>query len=150
MVDVLGYAASIAVLVTFLMQSMLTLRSVAILSNILFLLYGYYAHIPPVIFLHATLLPINVARLIGLRERANPRKCDAGRQLGAIIGSRFGFRAKMPLEERKLVVVAEPEQQLPALASSPAIPENSHRLVGDAAGFQRAGMRICLHPTRPE
>jgi len=63
MVDVLGYAASIAVLATFLMQTMLPLRFVAILSNILFLLYGYYAHIPPVLFLHATLLPINVVRL---------------------------------------------------------------------------------------
>jgi CRP/FNR family cyclic AMP-dependent transcriptional regulator len=70
MLDVLGYAASIAVLTTFLMPTMLPLRFVAILSNILFLLYGYSAHIPPVLFLHATLLPINVVRL-----RA-PGDCD--------------------------------------------------------------------------
>lgn len=67
MIDVLGYAASIAVLATFLMPTMLPLRLVAILSNILFMLYGYSAHIPPVLFLHATLLPINVMRLMKLR-----------------------------------------------------------------------------------
>src|ERR1700689_622685 len=89
MVDVLGYAASIAVLATFLMQTMLPLRFVAILSNILFLLYGYFAHIPPVLFLHATLLPINVVRLMALQEHAFPQ------WFGAIIGSRFGVRVKI-------------------------------------------------------
>jgi hypothetical protein len=69
MTNVLGYAASIAVLATFLMPTMLPLRFVAILSNILFLLYGYSANIPPVLFLHATLLPINVVRLMALWER---------------------------------------------------------------------------------
>jgi hypothetical protein len=95
MLDVLGYAASIAVLTTFLMPTMLPLRFVAILSNILFLLYGYSAHILPVIFLHATLLPINVARLWTLGERAYPRQCGAVRQFRAIIGSRFGSGAKI-------------------------------------------------------
>jgi hypothetical protein len=63
MSDVLGYAASSAVLVSFLMRSMVPLRMVAILSNILFLSYGYFAHIHPVFILHAALLPINLARL---------------------------------------------------------------------------------------
>jgi hypothetical protein len=63
MSDVLGYAASSAVLVSCLMRSMIPLRLVAILSNILFLSYGYAADIHPVFLLHAALLPINVARL---------------------------------------------------------------------------------------
>jgi hypothetical protein len=91
MIDVLGYAASIAVLATFLMQTMLPLRYVAILSNILFLLYGYFAHIPPVLFLHATLLPINVARLMALRERTDHRQWAAFRWFATTIGSRCGL-----------------------------------------------------------
>jgi hypothetical protein len=69
MTDALGYAASVAVLATFLMRTMLPLRVVAIASNVLFLAYGYFAHIPPVLFLHAALLPINVLRLRALRGR---------------------------------------------------------------------------------
>jgi hypothetical protein len=63
MSEVLGYAASSAVLASFLMRTMVPLRLVAILGNILFLSYGYVAHIHPVLLLHAALLPINVARL---------------------------------------------------------------------------------------
>ena len=91
MTDLLGYAASIAVLATFLMPTMLPLRFVAILSNILFLLYGYFAHIPPVLFLHATLLPINVVRLMALRKLAHPPLSSANRRFASTIGSRIGF-----------------------------------------------------------
>ncbi len=91
MIDALGYAASIAVLATFLMPTMLPLRVVAILSNILFLLYGYFAHIPPVLFLHATLLPINVARLIALQESVDPRQDRAVSRFATAIASRCGF-----------------------------------------------------------
>jgi hypothetical protein len=45
MTDWLGYAASLAVLATFLMRTMRLLRVVAILSNILFVAYGYIDHI---------------------------------------------------------------------------------------------------------
>jgi hypothetical protein len=63
MADLLGYAASCAVLATFLMRTMLPLRLVAILSNVLFVAYGYVEHISPVLFLHLALLPINFWRL---------------------------------------------------------------------------------------
>lgn len=63
MTDVVGYAAASAVLATFLMRSMVPLRLVAILSNILFLSFGYLAQIHPVLVLHAALLPINIVRL---------------------------------------------------------------------------------------
>ena len=79
MIDVLGYAASSAVLASFLMRSMGPLRLVAILGNILFLSYGYLADIHPVFVLHAALLPINVARLAAHRNgdvsaRLGPRR----------------------------------------------------------------------------
>jgi hypothetical protein len=66
MTDAVGYAASIAVLATFTVRNMLPLRMLAILSNVLFILYGYEAHIHPVLLLHLALLPINLVRLAGL------------------------------------------------------------------------------------
>jgi hypothetical protein len=66
MVNLLGYVASAAVLATFLMRRMVTLRLVAILSNVLFFLFGYIQHIYPVFFLHVALLPINTWRLIAV------------------------------------------------------------------------------------
>jgi hypothetical protein len=62
--DILGYAASCAVLATFLMRTMVPLRLIAILSNVLFLVFGYAQHIYPVFFLHVALLPINAWRLV--------------------------------------------------------------------------------------
>ena len=57
-----------AVLATFLMRTMVPLRLVAILSNILFVAIAYLQNIHPVLFLHLTLLPINVWRLLALRQ----------------------------------------------------------------------------------
>jgi hypothetical protein len=68
MADILGYAASCAVLASFLMRTMIPLRVVAIVSNILFLAFGYIQSIHPVLFLHLALLPINVWRLLALRQ----------------------------------------------------------------------------------
>lgn len=68
MANVLGYAASCAVLATFLMRTMVPLRLVAILSNVLFLTFGYLQHIYPVFFLHVALLPINVWRLFATSD----------------------------------------------------------------------------------
>jgi CRP/FNR family transcriptional regulator, cyclic AMP receptor protein len=63
-IDLLGYAASASVLVTFCMSTMVPLRIVAICSNVLFATFGAMAHIYPVLVLHAVLLPVNVTRLI--------------------------------------------------------------------------------------
>lgn len=68
MSNLLGYAASCAVLATFLMRTMTPLRLVAILSNVLFLAYGYLEHIYPVMFLHLALLPVNFWRLFALQN----------------------------------------------------------------------------------
>jgi len=66
--DLLGYAASCAVLASFLMRTMVPLRLAAILSNVLFLVFGYIQHIYPVLFLHMALLPINTWRLLGVQS----------------------------------------------------------------------------------
>jgi hypothetical protein len=62
------------VLSTFLMRTMMPLRLVAILSNVLFLAYGYIEHIYPVFFLHVALLPINSWRLFSLQDGAEARQ----------------------------------------------------------------------------
>jgi len=80
MINLLGYAASCAVLTTFLMRTMVPLRLIAILSNILFLAFGYAQHIYPVFFLHLALLPINSWRLFMERQGIAPQS-PIGRDL---------------------------------------------------------------------
>ena len=46
-VDILGYAASAAVLATFCMSTMIPLRILALGSNVLFMAYGYVDHFIP-------------------------------------------------------------------------------------------------------
>ena len=62
--DILGYAASASVLITFCMSTMVPLRIVAIVSNVLFATFGGLAHIYPVLVLHVVLLPVNIMRLM--------------------------------------------------------------------------------------
>ena len=63
-VDFLGYAASAAVLATFCMSTMIPLRVLALVSNVLFVSYGYLDHLYPVLILHALLFPVNALRLV--------------------------------------------------------------------------------------
>ena len=58
-----GYLASLLVLATFCMRDMVSLRVVAIASNIAFISYGALAEISPVLLLHVVLLPVNMLRL---------------------------------------------------------------------------------------
>ena len=59
----IGYLASLLVLATFSMRDMVSLRVVAIASNIAFIAYGALAEISPVLLLHVVLLPVNMLRL---------------------------------------------------------------------------------------
>lgn len=65
-IDLLGYAASASVLLTFCMSTMVPLRIIGICSNVLFASFGALAHIYPVFILHVILLPVNAARLVQL------------------------------------------------------------------------------------
>ena len=68
----IGYLASLLVFATFCMRTMMPLRTVAIGSNICFMVYGFLGHIYPVFFLHLLLLPMNGWRtfeLVRLRRR---------------------------------------------------------------------------------
>lgn len=63
-IEILGYAASGAVFATFWMQTLIALRAVAIVGNILFLSYGVYSDLGNIVLLHTALLPLNVIRLV--------------------------------------------------------------------------------------
>ena len=58
-----GYLAASLVFATFCTKRMVTLRALAIPSNIAFIGYGYLGELWPILILHAALLPLNVYRL---------------------------------------------------------------------------------------
>jgi CRP/FNR family cyclic AMP-dependent transcriptional regulator len=91
-VDIVGYSAALAVLAAFCMSSIVPLRIVAILSNVLFALYGLSAHLYPVFLLHSILLPINVFKLTHVELL--PRN---GR---GMVGNRFWSRPPFQKESR--------------------------------------------------
>ena len=72
-IDLLGCAAAFTVLASFCMTNIVSLRSVAVASNLLFILYGLLGHIYPVFFLHITLLPINIVKLLRIYIRSTQR-----------------------------------------------------------------------------
>ncbi len=66
-IDGLGFCASVAVLASFCMTTIVALRVFALASNVLFCVYGLLAHIYPVFLLHVILMPINLLKLWRLR-----------------------------------------------------------------------------------
>ena len=66
-VDMVGYAAALAVLGSFCMTTLVPLRILAVVSNLLFGAYGMMAHLYPVFVLHSILLPINLFKLARLQ-----------------------------------------------------------------------------------
>jgi CRP-like cAMP-binding protein len=69
-VDVTGYVASVLVFCTFYMKTMIPLRVVGILSNVVFMAYGAGGRLYPVLILHAILLPLNCVRVIKMQTLA--------------------------------------------------------------------------------
>ena len=61
--DAVGFAAAGLVLATFCMKQLVPLRALAIMSNVTFILYGYWGRLEPILVLHVTLLPVNLIRL---------------------------------------------------------------------------------------
>jgi CRP/FNR family cyclic AMP-dependent transcriptional regulator len=61
--ELVGYAAAACVFVTFYMKTMVPLRVAGIISNVLFIAYGYDLLAYPVLILHLVLLPLNIIRL---------------------------------------------------------------------------------------
>jgi len=77
-VEFLGYAASVAVLATFCMSTMVPLRIAALVSNVLFAIYGYMDNLHPVLILHVILFPVNALRLWQARKLVHDVRNAAG------------------------------------------------------------------------
>ena len=78
-IQLLGYVASLLVLLTFCMPTMLPLWCVAMGSNVAFFTYGYLAGLAPICVLHSVLLPINLLRLYQMHHRlASARRAATG------------------------------------------------------------------------
>lgn len=67
-IDLIGYVASSLVFATFYVKNILTLRLIAIGSNVAFILYAFECHLHPVFILHSLLLPLNLYRIIELKK----------------------------------------------------------------------------------
>ena len=103
-VDLLGYAASAAVLATFCMSTMIALRIVAIISNVLFVAYGIVDHVYPVFILHAILFPVNALRVVQLQRVAQSTVQNAldGRAPIFLTGNRTIREAALVLSEQNI------------------------------------------------
>lgn len=72
-IDLVGYVAAGLVLAAFCMQSMTTLRALALLSNLAFITYAYQRDLIPILLLHGVLLPVNAVRLYQLQNLDSPK-----------------------------------------------------------------------------
>ena len=61
--NLLGYSAASLVLATFCARSMVTLRMLALCSNVAFVIYAIAASLWPILLLHAVMFPLNLFRL---------------------------------------------------------------------------------------
>ena len=66
--EVLGYLGGVLVFSSFYLKTMMRLRMVAIASNMVFVAYGLFGHLVPILVLHILLLPLNLWRLLEVRE----------------------------------------------------------------------------------
>jgi CRP/FNR family transcriptional regulator, cyclic AMP receptor protein len=98
-VDLIGYAASAAVLATFLMSTMIPLRILALLSNVLFIAFGYLNGVLPVLVLHAVLFPVNLYRLAQFWRLV--------RDVRAAQNTEFPINSLLPYMKRRTVRAGE-------------------------------------------
>jgi CRP/FNR family cyclic AMP-dependent transcriptional regulator len=101
-IDMVGWAASAAVLATFCMNTMMPLRVLAIISNVLFCAFGAVAHIFPVLILHAILLPVNVVRLVQIRRLVHRMQAAENSELS--IQSLLPFMSRRTLKAGDILV----------------------------------------------
>ncbi len=99
-VDILGYAAELTVFATFYMSTMRPLRILALASNILFALYGFFGELYPVLILHVALFPINLARLTEVQKLI-------GRAENAATASGLAMTDLLPYMRRRKIAAGE-------------------------------------------
>lgn len=98
--ELFGYAASLLVFTTFYMRTMLPLRIVAIASNVAFIIYAAIDGLTPILILHGALLPLNLLRLLQIRDMAA--------QVERAGTHEFSARAILPFMKRRTLRANEP------------------------------------------
>jgi hypothetical protein len=93
--DIIGYVAASLVFATFCMQRMVSLRSIAIASNLAFIAYGFTASLWPILVLHSLMLPLNIQRCW---QSAQGRRGVATADAGGPVSN----RASRPLSARSV------------------------------------------------
>ena len=93
--EVFGYVASALVFATFYMRTMLPLRIVAIASNLAFITYALVDGLTPILILHGALLPLNILRLLQIRELTA--------QVNRAATNEFSAQAILPFMRRRTV-----------------------------------------------
>ena len=61
--EFVGYMAALSTVGTYSMRTMIPLRVTGLISNCLFIAYGFFAGVYPPLVLHCILLPLNASRL---------------------------------------------------------------------------------------
>lgn len=69
LIDLAGWLAAGFTLLTFVCRDMRRLRTLAILANLSFVIYGAGAGLLPVLALHLLLAPVNIWRLRELQQQ---------------------------------------------------------------------------------
>ena len=67
-IDMVGYVAAFLVFSTFYVKKILTLRLIAISSNVAFICYAFGAGLYPIFILHSLLLPLNLYRIFEIKR----------------------------------------------------------------------------------
>jgi multidrug resistance efflux pump len=93
--EIFGYIASVLVFATFYMRTMLPLRIVAVASNIAFITYAAIDGLTPILILHSALLPLNLLRLMQIRE--------LGAQVERAASHEFSAAAILPFMRKRAV-----------------------------------------------
>lgn len=93
--DLLGYGAAAAVFLSFSMKNMLTLRLIALASNVAFFSYALAEGLAPILILHGLLFPLNLLRLAQM-QRVVQQAEDA-------IEERANFAWLLPLGEKQVL-----------------------------------------------
>jgi CRP-like cAMP-binding protein len=80
-IDFIGYGGAALMIITLAMKTMIPLRIVGILTNVLSLTYGLLAGIHPMAVQHTVLLPLNTWRLFEMRKLLRDVKSAAAGDL---------------------------------------------------------------------
>ena len=147
LIEAVGWTASALTVATYAMNTMMTLRILALLSSVCFLIYGYANGLWPLMAMEATLLPINAYRLwqlLDLRRRITNDSPDAPDDFTIV--RRYGKARRVPADTvifrqgdvaDSLYLVAQGQVRIEEYG----VPIEAGNIFGEIAFFTRAGTR---------